>query len=160
LKTTLKSIFAGGFQLPPEIKTAAESLAEHWFYKIDGLSHKRVADAILTSLLPEVSPDRRKCLKFLYGLHDLLPLRTGSISNILRYGLGLSPNWSFRRRSRSEKIEMEQSLKLESIRELVNSIAAVKADENPSLVKVSSAHQCEAYITKNYVGRTIVMDCA
>ena len=159
LKELLQSIVAGNFQMPPEITSVVKQLIGKWFYKIDGQAHKRVAEVILNNLSPKIKPDSRKCSKSLYGLHNLRPFRKALISNVIRYGLGLSPNWSFRTLKNSRGKEADESMKLEAIEDLVGTIGEIKADEKPKRVKVSKANDCEAYIIKNYTGRTIVMSC-
>jgi len=160
LKATLKSILAGDFQMPAEIETNLKSLISEWFHKNDGLSHKRVAEAILSTLSSKSRLDRKKCIKFLYGLNKLRPIRKGSFGNILRYGLGLSTNWTlpqFRQPNGSK--EKHQSQRLEWISELVKGITAAKVDENPKQVNISSAREHSDYTPRDYSGGTIVMYC-
>ena len=160
LKRSLQEIFDGVFQIPQEITATVESLVRKWFFKIDGLSHKRVARSILDRLESRVSPDRRECLKVLYGLHKLSPLRKDSVGKLVRYGLGLPPDWSFRQFKGTAGIEEnEQSLKLESIGELVKGISSAKENESPKPVTLKRACESGAYITSKYRGRAIVMDC-
>jgi hypothetical protein len=160
LKATLESILAGDFEMPAEIKQTLNALISNWFHQNDGLSHRRVADAILNSLSTKTRPDRKKCLEFLYGLNKLRPLRKGSFANLIRYSLGLSPSWTLEQLTRpnGEK-EKDQSQKLLWITELVNGITAARVNANPKQVKVLSARDHLAYTPRDYPGGAIVMYC-
>jgi surface carbohydrate biosynthesis protein len=95
MRSIVQQIFAGTYAPTTELQHAIETTIYDWFYKIDGQAHKRVNEALLASL-----PDRRcvnetLCSRILYGLDRPVSKLPSLLSPLLRYSLGLSPNWSF-----------------------------------------------------------------
>jgi hypothetical protein len=158
LRDVVQAHLDGQFRLPNELLQNIAEVVEKWFYKMDGLAHKRVADAILSSLSTATQPNRKKCLKELYKVSGARSLRT--LPNLIRYTLGLAPEWSFRRRTAFYHLEFDEYFNLQAITDLVRAIGVAKADESKRRVNVSLANDGGAYLMPEYRGRAVIMEAA
>ena len=108
VRTTVDEILAGRYVPPRELQRATDEVVRDWFHARDGLSFRRVSDAVLGALW-ELGGTRRAnaraCMRFLHGLGGpglapelpQRPQRVEQISRRMRYALHLPPAWSFRR---------------------------------------------------------------
>ena len=99
LEEKLEGILNGQAELPKAVSHVLDRVIEDWFYKVDGKSNERVANAILAHL-DKKSTSRvrlRKCRDLLYGLGKPgISFKARAIIT-LRKTLGLPVDWSFRR---------------------------------------------------------------
>jgi surface carbohydrate biosynthesis protein len=73
----------GGFSLPPPINKALSETLEKWFYRVDGKSHQRIAERILTELKHSQIRKTRKISSRYYDYHRLPDAHT-RIESLLR----------------------------------------------------------------------------
>jgi surface carbohydrate biosynthesis protein len=100
LESRLRSILDGTYQRSAKLCSQIESVVHDWFHRSDGRAHERVAEAVARSWGGSRIVDERLCKRYLYGLGvgpASLPVKLGKWA---RFAIGLSPDWSFRRRRR------------------------------------------------------------
>jgi len=96
LRVAVDSILAGKYAPNPYLEDAKVKVITDWFHRIDGLSHRRVSDAIEEGLPAERTVDERLCTRFVYE-HAHQGSMVERLSARARAAFGLSPDWSFRR---------------------------------------------------------------
>jgi surface carbohydrate biosynthesis protein len=96
LRETVASILAGRYAVPDEVRCNAERVLADWFFRIDGLAHRRVAETILANLEGGRRVDEALCALFLHGLDDATHSPADRVARKVRYRFGLTPEWSFR----------------------------------------------------------------
>lgn len=155
LKAMLEEILSEKFRMPQPVQATIDSVVRDWFHKVDGLAHKRVADAILDSLSTNINPDTEKCKRFLYKLPESgSPSRAG-FGDMARYYLGLPPGFVFRKMKSVYKTQMDEFFNETEIRNLLQSLSNLPEYRNEKGLKVSRANDCGAYVTSKYFGRAI-----
>lgn len=96
LRGTVDSILAGDYRTPDDIRCSTELVIREWFHAMDGMAHRRVAEAVVGELGSLTEVDRAYCGRMLHRI-DSSPRRSGKrFGRIVRHRLGLSPEWSFR----------------------------------------------------------------
>jgi surface carbohydrate biosynthesis protein len=157
LKGFLAAVFAGEFRAPESVQTKIDSVVNDWFHKTDGLAHRRVADAILSSLSSNRKPDRSKCIRMLHKLPGAgFPGRT-RLGDAARYYFNLSPRFSFRKMESFHMTRLDPFFNETEIGGLLQSLAEVQRGGD---VKLSRANDCGAYVTRAFRGRAFVMEGA
>jgi surface carbohydrate biosynthesis protein len=96
MRDRLDAIFAGTYEAPGEVRRAIDGVTREWFFQADGLAHRRVADAIVRQLGDSRTVDERRCARLVYGLGESSTFTAAELGRVLRYRLGLSPDWCFR----------------------------------------------------------------
>lgn len=158
LKSMLDEILSGEFQMPQPVQEKIDSIIGKWFHKIDGLAYSRVADAILDSLSSDIKPDVTKSKRFLYKLAGNGGGEGKKLGDLVRYYLGLPPEWSFRTMKPYYRTKMDESFNEDEIRNIVQSLNEIHSQESEKGMKVSRANDCGAYITPKYLGRAVVIE--
>lgn len=156
LRSLLDDRLAGSLETPPATKAAIDKVIVGSFFRNDGLAHRRVADAILSSLDRSKTVDKVACRRLLYGLHHQRSFAL-RIFDRVRYHLRLPPLWSFRKMRVIDDQVLDEDHNVARITELVEAITIAKKSEEPVPVQVSRAGDAGAYITKTYKGRSIAM---
>jgi surface carbohydrate biosynthesis protein len=97
LSERVGTILSGHYIPPPTLTCAIEQVIRDWFHAADGRAHERVCDTVLGALPARREVDHRACTRALYYL-DHPSLRPAKrLANHLRYRLGVSPYFNFRR---------------------------------------------------------------
>lgn len=93
LRERLDEVLTGTYRPTPQLQATIDGTISDWFYRFDGWSHRRVADAITASASAWRRPDAALCRRLTYnsGTHRRVQLA----SSAARYLLGLSPDFSF-----------------------------------------------------------------
>jgi hypothetical protein len=156
LRSLLDDQLAGLLETPPETKANIDSVIGSSFFRNDGLAHRRVADAVLSSLDRSKVVDTAACRRLLYGLHHQRRVALRFLDRV-RYHLRLPPNWSFRQMRVVDDRVLDEDHNVSRISELVEAIAVAKQSEQPVPVRVDRAGDAGAYITKTHKGRSIAM---
>jgi surface carbohydrate biosynthesis protein len=94
MRAQLEAILSGSYRTPTPMEQATRSVIQDYFYRIDGDSHRRVAETLL-KLVGGRPPKYGVLRRNVYQLDTPQP-RTGWMTSYLRYVLHLSPDWSFR----------------------------------------------------------------
>lgn len=136
-----------------------------WFYRIDGKSHERIANALVKTCSSSNLVSRSRCKEFLYGSKSTFTLCRLKIAAASRSVLNLPESWSFRRMKVIDDIEWDKSSKsfgVELVKSISDAIMSVKRSElsepKPSKpLLVSRASGREDYMLPNLRGRSIVM---
>jgi hypothetical protein len=158
LRRTVAAILAGTFKMPVPLQRRIDEIIDEEFCGLDGMAHRRVADAVLESLEVSQRVDRGQCLRFLYELHHGKPLSMRRISNLTRYGLSLPVSWSFRGMRKDVSRRDERGFGVDEVRDVVAAIAGVLAPEERCGVDVRRAGKDGSYITRQFEGRAVVME--
>jgi surface carbohydrate biosynthesis protein len=94
LRKRLDEILSGTYRPTPELQSTIAATISDWFYRLDGWSHRRVADVITAAVTGARRPDSRLCRRLAYGLEDGRMPFSQRASSALRYMLGLSLDFS------------------------------------------------------------------
>ncbi len=95
LRSHLDRILQGTYRASPDAAVAVDSIVKDWFFESDGLSYRRVADAVEEGLADIRSCDERVCRRLLYGLGAPAMPRLEQLGRWMRYQMRLTPDWSF-----------------------------------------------------------------
>ncbi|MCM3874381.1 MAG: hypothetical protein ND895_27135 [Pyrinomonadaceae bacterium] len=155
LKGSLEAVLCGEFRLPRPVKANVDSIVGEWFGRIDGLAHRRVAEAILSSLSSSTVPDKHKCKRFLYRLPAKGSMLKSKSGDLFRYFLSLPAKWSFRQWRAIHNTEMDEFFNETEIRNLLSAVGDVQGFTN---VDIARANDCGEYISSSFRGRAIVMN--
>ncbi len=161
LRDVLEARLLGREVLPAELTQAIERTVFQGFFNIDGRAHKRVADAIMESLVPSRAPDRRKCVRYLYGVprNGTRP-RLSRISNVVRWALGTHPSFSWRRFRAPALPPSDEPFNLSAVSQLLRDIHAAKQSESPRVVHAASAEEVGTYAVRKFKGHALVLQAA
>lgn len=96
LQVALEAILAGSYSPATGLRRAVDEVIHDWFYRGDGLAHRRISEAILAGLPGSRRTDEGLCHKLLYGVRTEGAGAMEALSRMARYHLHLSPDWSFR----------------------------------------------------------------
>lgn len=163
MRQRLDAVFEQAYRSPDAIQAAIGEVVHDWFHRNDGLAHERVSSA-LERLLPETGHvDVRRCLRHLCGLDGSSGSGATRIGGELRFRLGLSPDWSFRRLRRMPNTEWTQTAKYFGVREveqLTGNISQVRAARGDGTrpVRVLAAREVGEYL-RPHEGHTITLRC-
>lgn len=97
LKARLESAMQGCHARSPEVTNRVDGVVRGWFHRIDGGAAERVAEQVMKACQDRPTVNERLCGRLLYSNGAAKLSFTGRLTNELRRGLGLSPDWSFRR---------------------------------------------------------------
>jgi surface carbohydrate biosynthesis protein len=97
LSGTVRQILEGRYADSPDLAERRRGVIHDWFFEIDGMAHRRVADAIGACLVKASAVDAALCRHFLYGAEQGGSQGRDPIGSRLRRALRLSPNFSFRK---------------------------------------------------------------
>jgi surface carbohydrate biosynthesis protein len=97
LRSQIDAVLEGRYATQPDLQRSTDAVIHDWFYRADGLCHKRVSDAVLMHLQGVREVDERLCRRFHYGLNGENRPGIGLMLRGLRHRLRLSPEWSFRK---------------------------------------------------------------
>jgi surface carbohydrate biosynthesis protein len=151
------------FQPPSEIARNVDQVVEKTFYRIDGLAHQRVADAILKATNSRgPSPSISKCRDFMYsGNKTTFKAR---LSAHIKKILGLPPYWSFRRwKSVVGEFEWDRSDKyfdvnqVKAIVDAIQECAPSEPKESQRKIRVQSAQERGDYHFGYLQGRSVAL---
>ncbi len=161
MREAIASIMSSSYRVPDQIARAIERVTHDWFSVIDGQSHLRVADAVLSSTSSH-SIDRGVCTRYLYGLNGTHQSPGERIGRLTRRYLGLNPEFSFRRMRTASTTFWDRSDKAFSCAEvaaIVQRIEAARRDQPApplSIELAKDAGDCR----HGYNGRAIKLHCA
>jgi surface carbohydrate biosynthesis protein len=160
LRARLDAIFGGTYEAPAHIRSAIDAVTQDWFFRVDGLAHRRVSDAVFQRLggLPTV--DERQCERLLYGLDGVS--RVGPVDlarRALRYRLRLPADWSFRRFRRVPRYyKPGKAFGVTDVRALTEWIQGVDAAAGVRPVTVTAARE-DAHYRRRLLGHSITLAC-
>jgi surface carbohydrate biosynthesis protein len=143
LRARLDAIFSGTYGAPGEIRSAIDCVTRDWFFRADGLAHRRVSDAVLARLGGSRIVDERRCERLLYGLNGAAGVTAVDLGCALRYRLRLPPDWSFRQLRRvPTQNKPGKSFGVADVRALTDRIQRIEAAHGarPVTVTAASAH--------------------
>ncbi|HSE21513.1 MAG TPA: surface carbohydrate biosynthesis protein [Pyrinomonadaceae bacterium] len=163
LKLTLKDILNGNYKLPTEIRNSIERVIGTWFYRADGLAHRRVSETIRSCLGSAREVDERRCAKFVYQLSTDYPKNLSYLGSSIRYGLGLSPDWSFRQMRNVPSLAWTKTNKLFDVAEVRGLTTRMQTASQVGgftlrPVEVELARVRGDYLL-NYCGHSITLSC-
>jgi surface carbohydrate biosynthesis protein len=161
MKSQLDTILEGTYKPSQEVMGEVDTVVGDWFYRADGLNYSRVSDAILRSLAAERIVNENLCSKYLYGLNGSAHLDADYLQAILRYYLGLPPQWSFRRMHDMPSVRWTQTDKffdLEQVRALANRIYKAAASRGDDVRPVGvRRYRDHDNLSRKYSGYSITM---
>ncbi len=160
LRNALDARLRGEQVLPNVLARTIESTVFQAFFKVDGLAHRRVADAILETLGVGGTPDIRKCARYLYGVPDRFRSRLSHVPELARWALGTGPSFSWRRLRSPAPPPCDQNFSVSAVSQLLQSIHAARHAESPRHVRADSAEAVGAYAFRKFRGRAIVLEAA
>jgi hypothetical protein len=143
MRARLNAIFAGTYATPGEVRRAIDGVTRDWFFRADGLAHRRVSDAVFGRLGGSRTVDERRCERLLYGLDGAAGVTAVDLGCALRYRLRLPPDWSFRRLRRvPTQNKPGKSFGVADVRALADGIQRIEAAHGarPVTVTGASAH--------------------
>jgi hypothetical protein len=163
LKLTLKDIFEGSYKPATEILSSIERVISTWFYRADGLAHRRVTATIRSCLGGAREVDERRCARLVYDLRGHYPKNLSDLGSSIRYGLGLSPDWSFRQLRIVPSLAWTKTNKLFDVAEVRRLIRRMQTASqingfNSRPVQVELARVRGDYL-RNYFGHSITLSC-
>jgi hypothetical protein len=145
----LERILAGEFSLPPEVQVRLDEVVTDWFYRVDGLSHVRVADVVVRNLNGRADGPQLGAYR-----GPARGLNAGATQRQIWHArlttaLGLPANWSFRRMTTVERDlspwkSSEKYFSVEQVTALVNAIQCTSESNGrqpPPAVGVRSAEE-------------------
>jgi surface carbohydrate biosynthesis protein len=139
LREAVKGILEGRESQKGADSHVARRVTREWFYRIDGLAHRRVSDTLLQSVEPGVEIDRRFCGRRLYGLDGSGGGGLAGLGRRVRHLLNLPPDWSFRsmRASPPEHwSKTDQFFDASAVRDLAERIQACRRAQGLAARKV------------------------
>src|SRR5262249_35008727 len=157
LKAVLIAARTGAYELPEEDRSRISSIVESAFFKADGLAHRRVANAVLSSLRSNSRPILKKCRRFLYGIPNNGSHPFQKIPSRVRYHLRMNPTYAFRKMKAFDESAPAGFPDADAVDSLTRAITDAKRAENPRPVRVYRAAGSGAYISRSYVGSAVVM---
>jgi len=131
LRAGLEGVLSGMYRPTSELEASIERVISDCFHRIDGWSHRRVADAIGTALDGPRLVDEALCRQFAYGVEDERLRKPERLAAWLRYRLGLPAHYSFRRLRNvpnTDWMRTAKHLDLAEARGLLRDIARTAAD--------------------------------
>jgi len=159
LKQCVAAIVDGTYVVPDNVTRGLAAVIDEWFFRVDGDSYRRVADAVQAHVPASRQVDESACRKLLYGL----PTAGGSWARRaprwIRHKLRLTPDWSFRRfRAASSPAwtRTDQFFDVGRVQEILRGLAAV-GPEGFSRVRAVPARESGAY-ADNYLGYGVVIE--
>lgn len=162
LMLRISDVLEGNFSLSSKIAEKIDKVVENTFYKIDGKSHRRVADAILKAVYSNnPQPSVKKCHDFIYGrAKSPTALLSISLKKIFR----LSPHWSFKHwKNIIADLAWDHSGKqfdVNQVRDIVNAIrecAQTDSRDQVRKVHVHSAQKHGDYLFGYMQGRSVIL---
>ena len=127
LRVAVSSILEGRYAANPYLEDAKIKVISDWFHRIDGLSHRRVSEAIEEGLPAERTVDERLCIRFVYE-HSHQGSVVERLSARARAAFDLSPDWSFRRLRSVPALDWTRTAKhldIDEVRELSRRIEQI-----------------------------------
>jgi hypothetical protein len=130
LRETVAARLDGSYAPSAELRAVRDDVISAWFHRVDGLAHRRVADAIAAHLPDTPEVRQSVCARFLYGLDGSRRRLIERAGKLLRFGLRMAPDWSFREgRSRwgADWLETDQYFGVAEIRASLDAVLARRA---------------------------------
>lgn len=163
MKSTLDSILGRRFQPPASVRRATEGVIDDWFYRMDGLSYKRVSETILRAIDAQQKVDKHLCVRYAHGIDGTKKGGWPLLSARARYLFGLSPDWSFRRMRAVPFYDWTKSKKHfedSEVRQLIDRIhhAVVSNGQNARHVAVQRCRDRNDY-SPSYHGYSLALTC-
>lgn len=97
LRAGLDGVLSGAYRPPKELQACIDRVIADCFHRIDGWSHRRVADAVQGALDGGRLVDESLCRRVAYGVGDERLQWTERLAAWLRYRMRLPAHYSFRR---------------------------------------------------------------
>lgn len=122
-----------------EVAEARRASLMEWFFRLDGLAHRRVADTITERLPATRTVNMRACTANLYQLGDPTRSVGQRLGARVRYALRLSPAWAFRQWRVADGEAWRQSDKrfgVDDVAELVRRIRNADVCPAPGLERL------------------------
>jgi surface carbohydrate biosynthesis protein len=96
LRSRIDDILDRRYRRPPELEREVGKVVEDWFYRSDGLAHRRVSEAILGRLAGPRRVNEELCARFLRE-HEVAQRRRRGLRGKVQRLFGLPTDWSFRK---------------------------------------------------------------
>lgn len=128
LMDAIGMVRSGRYRPDDGFQITARQTVQDWFYRVDGLSHLRVCEAVEAALPAGRQLDEGLCARFLYGLESRERRRRTHAANLLRYHLKLAPNFCFHKlRPNPWKVWTRTAKRLE-LSEARNTLTRIQAE--------------------------------
>ncbi len=162
LTEKLNATLEDRYTQPEEIQSSLQQVISNSLYRIDGCAHDRVADAILKATGGRRSSVAiKKCRERAFGMGRAgQPLKSRLAARV-RFSLGLSSNWPFRRRQElsPDTLPWDSSEKQYSASDAQRIVSTVEtvAQETSRSLKVVPAQEASAYQFGYTRGRSVAV---
>jgi surface carbohydrate biosynthesis protein len=161
----LGAVLGGRYAIPAEVRANLDAVIRDWFYRVDGGSHKRVAERIVASVRNgKAGVNLKRCRQVVYGRGRREAAFKSRVASQVREALGISVHFSFRRwRHEVPHIDWGSSEKYydaEQVGVIVDAIEACGAADPGRAdrrVRVQSAAERGEYHFGHRQGRSVAM---